>query len=111
MAEQRGISVEELCLVTTFEFFGFPTSAFLAHIKDEEWQAKLKGIAKEVQRSLEMARNAGDTATSFEDWGIAEYPGLTPERHERLSMMLKITPRERVTMADVMKHPSWKRRT
>lgn len=96
-------------MVPTFELFGPPTHAFLEHIKDEKWQAKLKGIAEELEASLEAAKKAGDVVTSFEDWGVKEYPVLTPERHKRLSMMLKITPTDRATMAEVMKHSSWKR--
>lgn len=110
MSEQRGIPVDELCLVPMFEFFGLPTRAFLEHIKDEKWQARLKEIAEEVEASLEADRKAGDVVTSFKDWGVKEYPPLTPERHERLSMMLKITPDDRATMAEVMKHSSWKNR-
>lgn len=56
MAKERGIPIDELCLVPTFEFFGLPTPAFLEHIKDEEWQVKLEGIAAEVERSLEVAK-------------------------------------------------------
>lgn len=110
MAETRGIPISELCLVPAFEFFGLPTPAFLEHIKDEEWQEKLTGIAAEVERSLEAAKKAGDTVKSFEDWGIEDYPDLTPQRHEMLSMMLKITPQDRATMLEVMKHPSWGKR-
>lgn len=110
MAKERGVPINELCLVPTFEFFGLPTPAFLEHIKDKKWRVKLKGIAAEVERSLEAAKEAGDVVKSFEDWGTEDYPGLTPERHERLSMMLRITPQDRATISEVMKHPSWKKR-
>ena len=90
---------EEAALGITLERFGPLTAKFLEHIDDEEWETALKGINENVVESPEFR---------FDYWTHDDgFPYLLPALKEMLSKMLKLTPAERPTIAQVMQDPAW----
>lgn len=57
-----------------------------------------------------MIQTAGaNPVNRFENWTVDDFPRLNPPLKEMLSKMLKLTPKERSTIGEVMKDPSWER--
>lgn len=96
-------SAEELALLTTIEFYGPLTPGFLQHTNDEEWQQTLKNLEKMVIQTA-----GANPVHRFENWTVEDFPKLNPSLKKMLSKMLKLTPKERSTIDEVMKDPSWR---
>ena len=100
IAERAGMLPEEVALGKTIEYFGPVTPEFLKHTRDEKWQRALQSLQDMVAENCEP-RNG------FEHWTVQDFPRLFPSVKEMLSKMVTLNPRERLSMHQVMEHPSW----
>lgn len=100
IAAQANMLPEELALTTILEFFGPLTPGFLEHTCDEKWQNALK-------RLQEMIEENYDPKHRFEAWTLEDFPRMTPEVKDLVGRIVKLDPKERPSMRQVMQHPSW----
>ena len=100
IAEQANMLPEEVVLGKTIEYFGPVTLEFLKHTRDEKWQRALQGLQDVVAENCELQNR-------FDHWTVQDFPRLFPSVKEMLSKMVKFNPRERLSMHQVMEHPSW----
>ncbi|KAI1377917.1 kinase-like protein [Hypoxylon crocopeplum] len=95
---------EQEILYRLFLFFGpqLP-QGLLTQVDDEAW-SKLLTFASEWAQDVTVE----DLGSTFEYWTEEDFPNLTVEAKEVISMMTNLDPTARATMGEVLQHPWWK---
>ena len=98
--KKEGTEPEHVILYKLLSIFGPLPPELITHVNDEYWGELLMALSQVVADE--------DPSDHFEQWEENVSPNLDPETKRVISRMMKLDPKKRATMDQILEDPWWK---
>ena len=98
---EPGVSLSEWALMAQMQSFGPSDTHFLEETGDKNWIKRVQTRVEEAERMID------EPWYRFEKCNDGEFSCLIPPVKDLLLKMARLTPNERITIHEALRHPFW----